>query len=234
MKTVLVTGADRGIGRALAERFLTGGWHVFAGQFMPQWKELELLKEKYGSRLTIVPLDVSSMGSVRGAAARIASEVDTLDMLLSNTGIALDDTSQDIRAMISVNAIAALRLTNTLLPLMENGEKRLCYVSSEAGSITTTQRDGSGRYGMVAGYGISKSVLNMAVRQLFARLRPRGFKFRLYNPGWVQSYIDGPLMQTFKYRPGETADVAFRRFTEDRDWEDVLALIDIDDQAWSF
>lgn len=234
MKTVLITGADRGIGFAMAERFLRGGWRVFAGQYMPQWKELEALKEKYPQQLTTVALDVSSIDSVRAAAAQIAQQTDTLDMLLSSAGIALDDTPKDIRKMISVNSIAAIRLTQTLLPLMENGEKRLCYVSSEAGSITTTQRDASGRYGMVCGYGLSKGILNMAVRQMFAQLRPKGFRFRLYNPGWVQSYIDGPLMQTFKYTASETAEVAFQRFTADRDWEDVLALVDIDDQAWSF
>ena len=46
-KTVWITGADRGVGFSLCEKFLEGGWHVFAGQFMPEWPALDALREKY-------------------------------------------------------------------------------------------------------------------------------------------------------------------------------------------
>lgn len=234
MNTVFITGADRGIGFAMVEEFAQAGWTVFAGQYMPDWPQLAECKKKYFESLIIIPLDVSKDESVAQAVQLVSEQTDTLDMLISVTGIALEDRPDEIRRMIDVNSLAALRLTNGFLTLMENGQKRLCYVTSEAGSITTTQRDGSTQYGMCAGYGISKGMLNMAVRLLFNRLRPLGYKFRLYNPGWVQSYIDGPLMQTYKFKACETARVARIRFSEDREWEDVLVLTDVEDQIWSF
>ena len=72
-KTVWITGADRGVGFSLCEEFLRGGWHVFAGRFMPEWTALDTLKEKYPEALEILPLDVGSDDSVRAAAKATAA-----------------------------------------------------------------------------------------------------------------------------------------------------------------
>ncbi len=63
--------------------------------------------------------------------------------------------------------------------------KRLCFVSSEAGSITVAHRKDGYAYCM------SKASLNMAVKLMFNELRPQGYTFRLYHPGWVNSYMGG-------------------------------------------
>ena len=65
MKTILITGADRGVGLGMTTVFLEAGWRVFAGQYMPQWKELEELHHKYPDTLHIVELDVSKDDSVK-------------------------------------------------------------------------------------------------------------------------------------------------------------------------
>ena len=70
----LVTGADRGLGLALSAGLLERGWQVFAGQYMPDWPELEALAGKYPRALHILPLDVSSIDSAK-AAAQAAAEV---------------------------------------------------------------------------------------------------------------------------------------------------------------
>ena len=63
-RIVFITGADRGLGFSLTKEFLQAGDRVFAGQFMPRWKELEALKEQEPERLTIVPLDVMKEESI--------------------------------------------------------------------------------------------------------------------------------------------------------------------------
>ena len=78
MKTVFITGADRGIGNAMCEQFLEHGWKVFAGQFMPRWGFLSKNLERYPNNLKLIPLDVSKDESVRAAAALVAQETDEL------------------------------------------------------------------------------------------------------------------------------------------------------------
>ena len=68
MKTVFITGADRGVGYSLCECFLQGGWHVIAGQYIPAWPQLCELQKGW-PQLDILPLDVSDTASVQAAAA---------------------------------------------------------------------------------------------------------------------------------------------------------------------
>ncbi len=230
MQTVFVTGADRGIGLALCKYFLGGGWKVFAGQYMTHWKELEALKYRYPDRLHLIPLDISSTESISEAAQLVKKKTDTLDMLVNCAGIAgFEDTPDQIRHIFRVNTLGTMCTVEYFLPLMERGMRRLCFVSSEAGSISVAHRTG------VYGYGMSKSSLNMAVRMMFNQLQPKGYTFRLYHPGWVRSYMLGEEKATVgKYEPEEAAQVAYESFVEDRECEDVLVMTDIQREMWPF
>lgn len=229
MKTVFVTGADRGIGLAICQCFLKGGWKVFAGQFMSRWNELEQLKKEYQDRLILIPLDVSKPKSVKEAAEAVRQETDCLDMLVNCAGIAIGNEPEEIKSMYRVNVLGVMCMVENFLPLMQKGLKRLCFVSSEAGSISVAHRNN------IFAYGISKTSLNMAVRLMFNELRGKGYTFRLYHPGWVNSYMSGDVRNTEgKYEPEETAQVAYQTFIEDRDWEDVLVMTDIQGEMWPF
>lgn len=229
MQTVFVTGADRGIGLEICRCFLKDGWQVFAGQFMPRWKELEKLKEECPDRLFLIPLDVSKPESVQEAAALVKQETAYLDMLVNCAGVITGDEPEQIRNMYRVNTLGAMCMVEKFLPLMQEGLKRLCFVSSEAGSISVAHRTN------VYGYGMSKTSLNMMVRLMFNQLRGEGYTFRLYHPGWVNSYMLGEEKSTEgKYEPAETAETAFCTFTTDRDWEDVLVMTDILNEMWPF
>ena len=83
MKSVFITGADRGIGFALSRCFLEKGWLVFAGRFMKEWVQLDALKEEYGNSLSMVDLDVGSQESVDEAAETVKKQTDCLDMINS-------------------------------------------------------------------------------------------------------------------------------------------------------
>ncbi len=127
-QTALVTGADRGLGLALVAGLAAQGWHVFAGQYMPDWPELGELSDQFASTLHIVPLDVSSIESARTAADAVSSITDHIDLLISNTGVNSPSYLRSIREpqdyaemhhLYDINALGALRVIEAFLPLMD-------------------------------------------------------------------------------------------------------------------
>lgn len=229
MKTVLITGADRGIGFALAEKFIHEGYRVLCGQFMPEWGELAALKEKFPETLHLLPLDVGSTASVQKACESSRGIAEKIDILVNCAGIASgQDTEEMIYATMNINAVGALRVTETFLSMMQSGMKRICFVSSEAGSIAQAHRTDNFAYCM------SKSALNMAIRLMFRKLRPQGYTFRVYHPGWVKSYMMGKLSEQGVYTAEETAVPAFQEFSGYRKHEDVLMMTDVKSEMWAF
>src|SRR5689334_6823891 len=148
--TVFVTGSDRGLGYALCAGFLAQGWCVYAGQYMPDWPDLALLAQQFPEALRIVPLDVNTTVSAQAAAQAVARSTDHVDLLINNAGVIspsqqisireLQDTG-DIHRLFDTNAVGPLRIVTAFLPLMDRGAlKRLCFLSSEAGSIERSTR----------------------------------------------------------------------------------------------
>jgi NAD(P)-dependent dehydrogenase (short-subunit alcohol dehydrogenase family) len=234
-KTAFVTGADRGLGAALCAGLLDQDWRVLAGQYMPEWPELAALEDQYPESLHLVTLDVSATPSVRVAAQAAAAIVDRVDLLISNAGIgggrAELGQGLDFAAMqraFNVNALGAVRVVEAFLPLMTQGMRRLCFVSSEAGCISLAHRAGH------FGYCMSKSALNMAVRIMFNDLQPTGYTFRLYYPGWMRSYMGGTKSTRGDMEPEEAAAKALPFFLSNREDEGRLVLIDYQGQEWPF
>ena len=235
-RTVLVTGADRGLGFALCAGLLKGGWHVFAGQYMPEWHELTGLKNEYPETLHLLPLDISSMESVKVAAEIVQVLTDHLDVLINNAGVnsetvyATIHEHQDydeMHRLYDVNALGALRVVEAFLPLIERGQaKRLCFVSSEASSIGRAERTSW------FGYCMSKAALNMGVKILFNDLHPAGYTFRVYHPGWVRSYMHGEKNMEATLEPEEAAAYAIPLLLNDREDEDRLVMLDHEGKEW--
>lgn len=236
MNSVMITGADRNIGLALCREFLQKGWLVFAGRYAEQLRFLDELQAEYPDTLCIVPADCSSRSSLQEAARQVGQRTRRLDMLVHNAahfgsdaGSVLEQLhTEGCKAPFSVNALGAIRLVQAFLPLMEEGGRRLCFVSSEAGSVSVAARN------FLSGYCMSKTALNMAVRLMFNELRPRGYTFRLFHPGWVRSPEDGVSAAPGKLDPRQAAQAAAEQFSQDRDWENQLAIIDYQGVLWPF
>lgn len=235
-QTVFVTGADRGLGFALCTELLKQDWQVFAGQYMPDWPDLSLLAEQYPQTLQIVSLDVSSVESTQAAAQTVAKRTDYVDALINNAGVYSPTAGRTIREaqdygemhrLYDVNALGPLRVTEAFLPFMERGGlKRLCFISSEAGSIARSERKTE------FGYCMSKAALNMAIKILFNDLSHTGYTFRAYHPGWIRSYMSGEKNMEATLEPEEAARKAIPILLGRRQDEGPFVLVDDEGSEW--
>ena len=231
-----VTGADRGLGLAFCAGLLARNWRVFAGQYLPAWQELTALSEQYRGLLEIIPLDVSSLASAQAAAQSVAAKAEYIDLLINNAGVNTPTKERkiseaqdyaEIHRMYDINAVGPLRVVEAFLPLMEGGNlKRLAFVSSEAGSIERCYRKSWYVYTM------SKAALNRAVKIMFNDLHPQGYTFRLYHPGWLQSYMGGTKHTEADLKPEESAEAGIKLFINPLADEGQLTMFDWQGEAW--
>lgn len=240
-KTALVTGADRGFGLFIVRGLAQRGWRVFAGRVLKEYDHLDKLAKEY-PQVHPIWLDVSKVEEIEKAREEIERVSGRLDLLVSNAarmgGTApstlggeepIDFTALEESFMI--NSMAGILLVDRLLPLLEKGEmKRLHFTSSEISSLRLMTRTGSVRYAM------TKTALNLGVRMLFNDLRPRGYTFRLYQPGGMNQVLpDGSYRRKTKaVDPAESAASAVEQMLADRIDEDRLALVDYHGRELSF
>ena len=192
---VYITGTDRGLGLALAAKFLEHGETVFAGYYGIDPSGLNALHSQFEARLEIVPLDVGSDLSVATAAQHITSKTDRLDVLINNAAIigqkdatVTDDLDfDDMLKVYNVNALGALRVAQSVLPFLQAGEmKRIINISSEAGSMAARVRRGQRtRYAYCA----SKAALNIQSILLQNHLAEYGIRVHLVEPGWLRTFL---------------------------------------------
>jgi len=177
MSSVLITGANRGIGLEFARQYAAEGWEVIAAARQSS-AELDALKVR------VEPVDLSDADAV--AAFKVDQP---LDLFIANAGTSQPmktegaDTARAWQAMMMVNAIAPYQLGHALLPRMsENG--KMIAISSGMGSIA----DNGGGW---VPYRTSKAALNMAWSSLSLEARPRGVACVLLSPGWVKTRMGG-------------------------------------------
>lgn len=174
---VLITGANRGIGLALARHYHDEGWHVI-GVCRAASSELEEVADQ-----VIEGIDVTQPEH----AARLAEAVrgQAIDLLINNAGLLRDESLgtldfESIREQMEVNAYGPLRVTEALLDNLGQGSK-VANVTSRMGSIA--DNDSGGRYG----YRASKAALNAFGKSLAIDLKPRGIAVAQLHPGYVQT-----------------------------------------------
>jgi NAD(P)-dependent dehydrogenase (short-subunit alcohol dehydrogenase family) len=177
MATVLITGANRGIGLALARRLAGRGDQVIA-VCRKTSDELQALGVRVESGV-----DVTSDQAVAALAARVGAG--TIDLLVLNAGILRDDhlddvTLDEVRAQMEVNAIAPLRVALALRRALRPGGK-IAAITSRMGSIGD---NGSGGY---YGYRMSKAALNAMAMSLARDLRGAGIAVGILHPGFVKT-----------------------------------------------
>jgi NAD(P)-dependent dehydrogenase (short-subunit alcohol dehydrogenase family) len=207
--SVLITGADRGLGKCLVDRFAAEGWLVFAGHRSLSRSSTHV--RDVSDRVTLLGLDVLDDASIARAAKAVSERCRGLDVLINNAAVnprpeydaELGQLDFDaIRLAYDVNAIGPLRVIQALLPALERGTRKLVVnVSSEAGSLQHSWRDRS------YGYCMSKAALNMQTTILDRALKPRGMNAIAVHPGWMRTDMGGP---DATLDPTESADGMYR------------------------
>jgi NAD(P)-dependent dehydrogenase (short-subunit alcohol dehydrogenase family) len=204
MPTILITGANRGIGLEFARQHAADGWEVIATARQSS-SELDALG------VTVEKLDLSDADAV--AALSVDRQ---LDLFIANAGTSNPkdtegaDNARDWQGMMMVNAIAPYQLAKALLPKMAEGGKMIA-ISSGMGSI------GYNSGGWVP-YRTSKAALNMAWSSLALEAKRRGVTCAALSPGWVKTRMGG----------------AGAQITSEESVRDMRALIDrltIDDSG---
>jgi NAD(P)-dependent dehydrogenase (short-subunit alcohol dehydrogenase family) len=181
MATVLITGANRGIGLEFCRQLQARGDQVVALCRTPS-PELEAL----GVRIE-AGVDVTSEASIEQLVERLDGL--PIDILINNAGLLERTTLSDlnvasIRRQFEVNAIAPLCLTAALLPQLAAGA-RVILITSRMGSI------GDNSSGNSYGYRMSKVALCMAGKSLSIDLRPQGIAVAILHPGMVSTAMTG-------------------------------------------
>jgi len=188
MPTVLITGANRGIGLELARQYAADGWTVIA-TVREESAELGELGVEV-SRLDMRDFD---------AVTRFGQAIDALDLLIANAGTygpRNPTTAEDAEAWgetFAVNTIAPFLLAQSVLAAIERGRGKLIAISTKMGSI-----DDNSSGGFVA-YRSSKSALNSAWKSL-AVDNPT-VVCAVLHPGWVQTRMGG---QSAPLSPGDS------------------------------
>ena len=187
-KTLLLIGASRGLGLALAEEYLKRGWHVVATERDSATTRLHDLLATAQGRLEIETVDITYPGQVAALRARLESK--EYDMLFVNAGIGTRDMVADISTdefirMMVTNALSPLRVVESLQELVAP-TGTIAIMSSGQGSITNNE---NGNYEI---YRASKAALNMLMRSFAARHTQDARTLLLMAPGWVRTALGGP------------------------------------------
>jgi NAD(P)-dependent dehydrogenase (short-subunit alcohol dehydrogenase family) len=186
--TVLITGANRGLGLEFARQYLADGWRVIACcRSLDQASDLK----KLGHKIELHALDVTSQESIQHLAKSLNGT--PIDVLINNAGLHGDrrpfgNTDVALWSRIfEVNTIAPVQVLAALLEnVAASTQKKVVNISSKVGSIADGPSGGS------YAYRSSKTALNMAMVNAAHELKARGLTILLIHPGWVQTDMGGP------------------------------------------
>ena len=202
MRTALITGANRGIGLAIAAGLnRRGGIKVLVGSRRPE--DGENAAEALRPNAVGVPLDLSTPEMIRTQLKNIVDVHGGIDILVNNAGVLesgtlLDIDDEKLAYSLQVNFLAPLHLIRELVPGMSaRSYGRIVNVSSDWGSFA------EGLSGPAA-YSISKAALNALTLSL-AKDLPQNVKVNSMCPGWVRTRMGG---ETAPRTPEEAADTA--------------------------
>lgn len=192
-KTVFITGATDGLGRATALLLAESGYRVFAaGRSAEKRAQLEIVGRERNLPLEVLELDVCDDSSVARAVAAVYAKAGTIDVLFNNAGVnfsaAVEDLSvQDWRRQFETNFFGVLRVTKAVVPRMrEQRQGRIIMMSSVSGFVTAPTQ---------GAYSASKFALEALSNALRLELYPFNVQVVLIEPGYIVTGIQQAAME---------------------------------------
>lgn len=216
VKTALVTGASRGIGRAIATALAREGMDVavIATADSPAVQETLRLIEEAGRKAYFAPCNVSDFSACGDCAAKLLEEAGTIDVLVNNAGITRDKLllqmrEEDFDDVIAVNLKGAFNMTKALLRhFLKNKSGTIINISSVVGLM--------GNAGQ-ANYAASKAGLIGLTKSIAKEYAAKGIVCNAICPGYIETDMTGQMPQAAReqlqaavpmQRPGRPEDVA--------------------------
>ncbi len=188
--TVLITGANRGLGLEFATQYANDGWHVLACCRDPESaSELQTLRNTY-SNVQIFGLDVGNFDQIDALALQLKNQ--PIDVLINNAGVyppsSFGDSNYEKWALaFKVNAMASLKMAEAFVQHIAKSQlKKMATLSSKMGSVDDNTSGESYIYRS------SKTAVNMVMKSLSIDLKPYGISVVTLHPGWVQTDMGGP------------------------------------------
>jgi len=201
MPTVLITGANRGLGLEFAKQYAAENWSVLATARDPEKaQELKQIASRHRTVSTHA-LDIADDESIE----ELVDELDgkSLDLLIHNSGIypqkgqKFGEIDYDgWRGALETNLFGPIRLTEALVQnIATSDRKQIAAISSSMASLRGVQGGSVAQAGIAYQYRTSKTALNMAMSVLSTELAPQGISVVMIDPGWVKTDMGGPNAQ---------------------------------------
>ncbi|MGK0270376.1 MAG: NAD(P)-dependent dehydrogenase (short-subunit alcohol dehydrogenase family) [Cocleimonas sp.] len=192
MPTLLITGANRGLGLELCKQFLQSDWKVIATCRNPESAtRLSVLKDKYPELLSVHVLEVSNGDHINELKTQLGETL--IDILFNNAGVYAAESAEFGSTdpvvwldAFNVNVISPMKMMEVFVENVANSDKKImANMSSKMGSITEASTDGS------IAYRSTKSALNMVIARVALDLKEKGIITLALHPGWVRTDMGG-------------------------------------------
>lgn len=191
MPSILVTGANRGLGLEWCRQYARDGWRVYATCRHPGSADDLLALAHWHAHLSLHRLDVTDAEAIHALRADLGEA--PIDVLVNNAGVYLEKYAPDAAIRydewlhtLAVNTLGAVRVSEALARNVARSERRLIVaISSHMGSIADISAPGSHYYRS------SKAALNAAMKGLALAYRPMGIGVLILHPGWVKTRMGG-------------------------------------------
>lgn len=200
MKTVLITGANKGIGFETAKQLAQLGYFVYLGS-RSKAKGLDAinkLKNSGISTVALIEIDVTDINSIKQAKQELETKIEVLDVLINNAAISggsdqsfSTGTMENLRNVFETNFFGAVQTTQQFIPLLQKSkEPVIVNVSSELGSLTVHSSTLNPNYKIYDTYSSSKTALNAFTVMLANELRDANFKINSVSPGYTATDLN--------------------------------------------
>ncbi len=192
MSTVLITGANRGLGLEFCRQYAEAGWQVIACCRNPGAADKLSDLEQLYSNLRVYSLNVANFSEIDNLSSQLANE--NIDVLINNAGVYGDENAHGFGNLdfqkwsdtLTINTQAPVKMAEAFLPQVKRSEKKLIVaISSLMGSIADNSGGGSILYRS------SKAALNAVMKSLAIDLKEQGVGVLIFHPGWVRTDMGG-------------------------------------------